>query len=181
MFHVARSSSSWITSVATFPLISFPTTSSWEIPQFSTCPQTQPWRSSHAMLGSSAASRCTTVVASTGFFYNAWRTMSPTLRRSTSSVPFRWPFEPGHMKWSRKQFSTTSATARSVQQRSQSLMPVRNAHWIQKSSKTSSRKFGSSTITTQWTLGIYWTTQRSRSLLTHSMWTTSSRINSRNG
>ncbi len=105
----ARSSSSWITSVATFPLISFPTTSSWEIPQSSTCPQTQPRRSSHAMLGSSATSRRTTVIASTGFFCNAWRTMSSTLRRSTSSIPFKWSFKPGHTKWSRKQFSTTSA------------------------------------------------------------------------
>ncbi len=130
MFQGARSSSSWITSVATFPLINFPTTSSWEIPQSSTCPWTQPQRSSHAMLGSSTTSRRTTVVTSTGFFCSAWRTISPTLRRSTSSVPFRWSFKPGHTKWSRKQFSTASATARSAQQRSQSLMLMRSAHWI---------------------------------------------------
>ncbi len=154
MFQGIRSSSAWITSVATFPLISFPTTSSWEIPQSSTCPQTQPRRSSHVMLGSSATSRRTIVVASTGFFCSTWRTMSPTLRRSTSSVPFRWSFDPRHTKWSRKQFSTTSATARSAQQRSQPLMPMRSAHWIQRSSKTSSRKSGSSIITTQWTSGI---------------------------
>jgi hypothetical protein len=35
-------------------------------------------------------------------FLHAWRTMLPTLRKSTSSVPFRWLFEPGHTKWSRK-------------------------------------------------------------------------------
>jgi hypothetical protein len=66
--------------------------------QFSTCPQTQPQGSNHAMLRSFVASRRTIIVASTDFFCSAWRIMSPTLRRSTSSVPFRWSFEPGHTK-----------------------------------------------------------------------------------
>ncbi len=48
--------------------------------------------------GSSVASRHTTVIASTGFFCNTWRTMLPTLRRSTSFVPFKWLFEPRHTK-----------------------------------------------------------------------------------